>query len=49
MQKIIIDTDPAMSVFGRDVDDALAIALALNSPELEVLLGLTVKKYKKEK
>ena len=41
MHKIIIDTDPAMGVFGRDVDDALAIALALNSPEIEVL-GLTV-------
>lgn len=40
-EKIIIDTDPAIGVFGRDIDDGLAIALALNSPELEVL-GLTV-------
>lgn len=40
-EKIIIDTDPAIGVPGRDVDDGLAIALALNSPELEVI-GLTV-------
>ena len=35
MQKIIIDTD-----IGDDIDDALAIALALNSPEIE-LMGVT--------
>jgi purine nucleosidase len=35
MKKIIIDTD-----IGDDIDDALAIALALNSPELNVI-GLT--------
>lgn len=34
-KKIIIDTD-----IGDDVDDALAVALALNSPEVE-LLGVT--------
>lgn len=33
---VLIDTDPAISVFGADVDDALAIFLALNSDELEV-------------
>jgi len=41
MEKVIIDTDPAIGVPFRDVDDGLAIALALNSPELEVL-GLTL-------
>lgn len=35
IRKIIIDTD-----IGDDIDDALAIALALNSPELD-LIGLT--------
>ncbi|MFD0713508.1 nucleoside hydrolase [Paenibacillus sp. GCM10027626] len=35
MRKIIIDTD-----IGDDIDDALAIALALNSPELQVI-GIT--------
>lgn len=35
VQKIIIDTD-----IGDDIDDALAIALALKSPELEVV-GIT--------
>lgn len=40
-QKVIIDTDPAIGVFGRDVDDGIAILLALNSPELEVA-GITV-------
>lgn len=39
--KTILDTDPAMGVPGRDVDDGLAIALALNSPEISVL-GLTL-------
>lgn len=33
---ILIDTDPAIGIFGADVDDALAILLALNSDELEV-------------
>jgi len=33
---VLIDTDPAIGVFGADVDDALAIFLALNSDELEV-------------
>ena len=35
MQKIILDTD-----IGDDIDDALALAVILNSPELE-LLGVT--------
>ena len=34
-RKIIIDTD-----IGDDIDDALAIAFALNSPEVEVI-GIT--------
>lgn len=33
---ILIDTDPGIGIFGADVDDALAIFLALNSDELEV-------------
>lgn len=39
--KVIIDTDPGMGEPGSDIDDGLAIALALRSPELEVL-GLTI-------
>ena len=39
--KVIIDTDPGLGEPGSDIDDGLAIALALFSPELEVL-GLTV-------
>ena len=35
MQKIIIDTD-----IGDDIDDALAITFALNSPEVDVV-GIT--------
>ena len=38
---IIIDTDPGLGEPGSDIDDGLAIALALASPEVEVL-GLTV-------
>ena len=38
---VIIDTDPGLGEPGSDIDDGLAIALALRSPELEVL-GLTV-------
>jgi inosine-uridine nucleoside N-ribohydrolase len=41
MEKIIIDTDPAIGVPFRDIDDGLAIALALKSPELDVA-GLTI-------
>ncbi len=33
---MLIDTDPAITIFGADVDDALAIFLALNSDEIEV-------------
>jgi purine nucleosidase len=39
-QKIILDTDPAMGYPFHDVDDGLAMGIALNSPELEVL-GIT--------
>lgn len=35
MKKVIIDTD-----IGGDIDDALAVSLALNSPEIEVI-GIT--------
>jgi purine nucleosidase len=36
-KKIVIDTD-----FGTDVDDALALALALASPEIEIVSIFTV-------
>ena len=36
MKRVVIDTDPALGCPGRDVDDGLALFLALNSPELEV-------------
>jgi inosine-uridine nucleoside N-ribohydrolase len=39
--RLIIDTDPGNGYAGADVDDALAIALALRSPEVE-LLAITV-------
>lgn len=39
--KIIIDTDPAMGYRFRDVDDNIAVLLALKCAELDVL-GLTV-------
>ena len=35
--KIIIDTDLALGEFLKDVDDGLAITMALNSPELDVV------------
>jgi purine nucleosidase len=38
---VIIDTDPGLGKPGSDIDDGLAIALALRSPELDVL-GLTI-------
>lgn len=41
MERVIIDVDCALGVFGRDVDDGLALALALHSPELEVA-GVTM-------
>jgi inosine-uridine nucleoside N-ribohydrolase len=34
--RVIIDTDPGSGVPGADIDDALAIALALRSPEVEL-------------
>ena len=39
-QKIILDTDPAMGYPFHDVDDGLAMGIALNSPELEIM-GVT--------
>lgn len=39
--RILIDTDPAMGVLGGDPEDAFAILMGLNSPELEVA-GVTV-------
>lgn len=41
MIPVVIDTDPGLGEPGSDIDDGLAIALALKSPELEVL-GLTI-------
>jgi len=38
--KVIIDTDCALGKFWRDVDDGLALVMALNSPELKIL-GIT--------
>lgn len=38
---VIIDTDPGLGEPGSDIDDGLAIALALRSPELDVL-ALTI-------
>jgi inosine-uridine nucleoside N-ribohydrolase len=38
---VVIDTDPGLGEPGSDIDDGLAIALALRSAELEVL-GLTI-------
>jgi inosine-uridine nucleoside N-ribohydrolase/ADP-ribosylglycohydrolase len=38
---VIIDTDPGLGEPGSDIDDGFAIALALRSPELDVI-GLTI-------
>jgi purine nucleosidase len=38
---VVIDTDPGLGEPGSDIDDGLAIAYALKSPELDVL-GLTI-------
>ena len=38
---VVIDTDPGLGEPGSDIDDGLAIAYALRSPELEVL-ALTI-------
>ncbi len=40
-KKVIIDTDPAIGVPKRDIDDGLAILLLLASPEVE-LSGITI-------
>jgi inosine-uridine nucleoside N-ribohydrolase len=34
--RVVIDTDPAMGVLGGDPEDAWAVIMALNSPELDV-------------
>jgi purine nucleosidase len=39
--RVIIDTDPSAGIPGADIDDILAIAFALGSPEL-VVEGLTI-------
>ncbi|MGN9809981.1 nucleoside hydrolase [Micromonospora sp. BQ11] len=39
--RVVIDTDPGLGAPGADIDDGLAIALALASPEL-VVEGLTI-------
>jgi purine nucleosidase len=39
---VIIDTDPGLGEPGSDIDDGLAIALAVRSPELDVLALTTV-------
>jgi purine nucleosidase len=41
MKRIILDTDPGLGAPGADIDDGLAIALALRSPELR-LEALTI-------
>ncbi len=41
MIPVIIDTDPGLGEPGSDIDDGLAIALAVKSPELDVL-ALTI-------
>lgn len=40
-RRVVIDTDVAIGIPERDVDDALAIVMALNSPDLEVC-GITL-------
>ena len=40
MVKLIVDTDPGNGIPGSDIDDALAIGVALLAPDAE-LLGLT--------
>lgn len=40
-KRVVIDTDVAIGIAERDVDDALAIIMALNSPELNIC-GITL-------
>lgn len=40
--RLIIDADPGNGIPGSDVDDGLAIAMALRSPEIELLAITTV-------
>jgi len=35
MKKIILDTDPGIGALGADIDDGLAIVMALNSDKIE--------------
>ena len=41
ISRVVIDTDPALGAPGADIDDGLAIALALRSPSLRVE-GITI-------
>ncbi len=41
MKKIILDTDPGIGALGADIDDGLAIIMALNSDKIE-MLGMTI-------
>lgn len=41
MEKVIVDTDPAIGIFLRDVDDGLAIFFLLSHLEVSIL-GLTI-------
>ena len=41
MKKIILDTDPGIGTLGADIDDGLAIIMALNSDKIE-MLGMTI-------
>jgi len=41
MKKIILDTDPGIGALGADIDDGLAIVMALNSDKIETL-GITI-------
>ena len=41
MKKIILDTDPGIGALGADIDDGLAIIMALNSDKIETL-GITI-------
>ena len=41
MKKIILDTDPGIGALGTDIDDGLAIIMALNSDKIKTL-GITI-------
>ena len=42
MKRLIIDCDPGNGITGANVDDGLAIALALSAPEISLELITTV-------